>query len=588
MSLPEIWLLDEPWGLLDVEGGRQRIDSVLEASPETEFLTEGARSPCLALPASVESVWHGASRETLPSLSVPFPWGGDKLHLWALPSASKRAETDRIEELNLLGFRWKGREITFSVRQRDCVARPLDKSSEDDEPASSTPSRLQDFLDWQLGSFQELLDLGFPKARPSPWDSTTDAGVVRRGWSVARAAWLREDIEEDDPARMALIVRLARDKRLVQVLEDLCRSPHVILERYRGMERIQRIQELDANCLRWYARQPGRTPVEKAGPNQRLLAVMRRESVDTLENRVLAWTLDRCSLLAQRYLAQNAAHRSRSTRHRDVSRFGNWTRHARRLAPLSDLSIQLPRPVQPNYKLLHHSLYGQVWELYKQLIRNQRLEDDAWRWQRMLWKDSAHQLLCAYLTQPGRWAEGEAYESCTYVRQELSEGRWTVAPRSPGPFRSGAKTIQIIDPADGTVPPAWRPWFGGLGNDLLLLSQSEARGVERAAVTWFVQDWSTDSAPHELRNRCRRALESGLQRLRQERDVHVPMDGLLVFNSPDHTGKRLVDIDEADIDGGRSSLISLQLPPDVHEHVDDVNAGFDLMLDRLLSRRGAA
>ncbi len=588
MSLPVIWLLDDPWGLLDVEGGRQRVDSVLETAPDSEFLTEGARSPCLAVPASVEIVWHGASRDALPSLSIPFPWAGSELRLWALPSTSKRAETERIEDLNLVGFRWKGREISFSVRQRDSVARPIEKSTDDADEASSTSSRLQDFLDWQLGSFQELLDLDFPRERTSPLDSATDAGVVRRGWSVARAAWLREDIEDDDPARMALVVRLARDKRLIQVLEDLCRRPHVILERYRGMERIQRIQELDASCLRWYARQPGRTPVEKAGPNQRLLAVMRRESVDTLENRVLAWTLERCSLLAQRYLAQNAAHRSRSARHRDVSRFGNWTRQARRLPPLSELSIQLPRPVQPNYKLLHHPLYSHVWELYKQLIRNQRLEDDAWRWQRMLWKDSAHQLLCAYLTQPERWSGGEAYESCTYIRQELSDGRWTVAPRSPGPFRIGPSTIHLIDPADGAIPPAWSPWFGSLGNDLLILSQHENRGIERVAVAWFVQDWSTDMAPRELRNRCRRALQAGLQRLRQERDVHVPMDGLLVFNSPDHSGRRQVDIDEVDIDSGRSSLISLQLPPDVHEHVGDVNAGFDLMLDRLLSQRGAA
>jgi hypothetical protein len=102
-------------------------------------------------------------------------------------------------------------------------------------------------------------------------------------WGRLREAWKRAEDEEDP--KMAEIVRQSR--RMQPVLRDLEKRIRRVLRRHRELTPLDRVQEMDRASMVWLSRQPGRTIAERAGSSQRILATVRRENFDTLENRVL-------------------------------------------------------------------------------------------------------------------------------------------------------------------------------------------------------------------------------------------------------------------------------------------------------------
>ncbi|MFM8326932.1 MAG: DUF2357 domain-containing protein, partial [Pirellulaceae bacterium] len=100
---------------------------------------------------------------------------------------------------------------------------------------------------------------------------------------------------------MALIVKLARE--IARLLGQVCENPRVVLRRSREFQNLSSIQEIDAACLRWIARQPGRDIYERAGSRQQLLGVVRKEDTDTLENRVVRDLLHRARVECSNYLS---------------------------------------------------------------------------------------------------------------------------------------------------------------------------------------------------------------------------------------------------------------------------------------------
>ena len=57
---------------------------------------------------------------------------------------------------------------------------------------------------------------------------------------------------------------------------------------------LDRVQEMDRASMRWLSKQPGTTLAQRAGSDQRVLAIVRKENFDTLENRVLHAYLTAC------------------------------------------------------------------------------------------------------------------------------------------------------------------------------------------------------------------------------------------------------------------------------------------------------
>lgn len=98
---------------------------------------------------------------------------------------------------------------------------------------------------------------------------------------------------------------------------------------------------MDRPAMRWLARKPGRTVDERAGAGQRILATVRRETFDTLENSVAHACAGLAADVAREWLL---AHRKAqgSARYRRIDAFRSACRAIAR--HLDDLGIGVERP----------------------------------------------------------------------------------------------------------------------------------------------------------------------------------------------------------------------------------------------------
>lgn len=200
-------------------------------------------------------------------------------------------------------------------------------------------------------------------------------------WPRLRKAWDRAT-DEQDP-RMAEIVRQARD--LPPHLAELRTGLRRILRRYRERVPLDRVQEIDRAAMLWLVRQPGRTVAERAGADQRILAIARHESLDTLENRVLHAYLRLAVRFARQWLAEHAGARH-SERYRRVD---SWRRTCGGFArELAALGVGIAEPDVPaNYALLELRAYREIRSAWIRLLRQDKAEDDLWAWQAQTWTD---------------------------------------------------------------------------------------------------------------------------------------------------------------------------------------------------------
>lgn len=200
-------------------------------------------------------------------------------------------------------------------------------------------------------------------------------------WERLAEAWRRA--EEDSDPRMAEIVRQAR--LLPAHLSSLEGRIRRVLRRRRERVPLDRVQEMDRSSMIWLARQPGRSIAERAGGEQRVLAIARHENFDTLENRVLRAYARLASLVARQWLREHR-HASAAQRYRAVE---GHARRCRRIdRELADLGVGIAESgVTPNYVLTENRDYRIVREAWIRLLRQELLEDDLWAWQAQSWTD---------------------------------------------------------------------------------------------------------------------------------------------------------------------------------------------------------
>jgi hypothetical protein len=212
--------------------------------------------------------------------------------------------------------------------------------------------------------------------------------------------FLDEFIEyrDEDEAARGLIVKIA--EKMPSYLRDIAFGPKRILRRLREESRLDRIQELDVHCLLDFAQRPGRTAVEKAGQKQRLLAVKRQETLDTLENRVALDFCRRCVLAIRSFQDQNEHvlpydeddQPKGSKRLAQVMKYGKYC-HAYLQDPVwAEVSTLLEPCRTPNYALAQNPLYVEVWREYLKLLRYANLRETVWRWPRKTWSDVARMI----------------------------------------------------------------------------------------------------------------------------------------------------------------------------------------------------
>lgn len=181
---------------------------------------------------------------------------------------------------------------------------------------------------------------------------------------------------EDGELPASLVGELA--EHLSPRLERLHGNLRRRLTRARAEVPLARVRELDPVCMRVNAVRAGRTIVEKAGPRQQLVAVVRVERFDTVENRVLIATSRRIARDASAILQQAAGHERRKPRVRALRRL---LRAAQAILERTELAaVTGPRPGdQPSNALLGDRDYRAVWRTHRLLLEQEERFAFEWR-----------------------------------------------------------------------------------------------------------------------------------------------------------------------------------------------------------------
>lgn len=202
-------------------------------------------------------------------------------------------------------------------------------------------------------------------------------------WENLTQAWDRAE-KEDDP-RMAEIVRQAAE--LDPVLKEFQKRIRRVLRRHKELTSLDRVQEMDQASMRWLARQPGRTIAQRAGASQRILAVVRHEDFDTLENRVVHSYLNLATDVGRAWLREHPRAVG-SKRYQSVAAFAKLCKTT--AAKLKDLGIgRANTDITPNYVLLENQSYRLIREAWEALLKREKALDELWAWQAQTWTDFA-------------------------------------------------------------------------------------------------------------------------------------------------------------------------------------------------------
>ena len=191
---------------------------------------------------------------------------------------------------------------------------------------------------------------------------------------------------DDKQPPLKIIVKIAAEDfdSLLLILDN----PRKILRRDRQLVELSRIQQLDNFCIRWYARQPGYTAEQKAGERQKLMGVVRYESVNTLENRVLKQYLKYCSAEGHRYI-RNYRYKYKGTdRILLVQRFIALVDKGLGMPEMAEIS-DLHGVPGPNYTLQNNVLYRKIWHSFMLLANHISLLELLWKNRHKLFHETA-------------------------------------------------------------------------------------------------------------------------------------------------------------------------------------------------------
>lgn len=412
--------LDEPWGLLS---RTEEATRSAEDCGAAEICGRGSPRAVTRMGAGIK--W-GGGLGVPPTCSLPFRWRGGIYTSSHLPCTHLPLGCE--QSLPLTWTAQAGGSMS-GLTQRNVMTRP---GSSEEKPSDSAVS-LEIFVNWLLNSFQEL---GHGELEGL---DCVAGGLVRRTWDYANRVWLDPDGTEP---RIELIIRMAQDQPLLRALESISLNPRRILLRVREKTPLARVQEMDAGCIRYYARQPGRTAIQKAGTRQVLLSVQRSASHDTLENRVACWTLANLRKRAVHWKRLQTEKARASQRSRAVSSLAKQSAIYGSAEALSTVRHHsLTHPVHANYPLMMEHRYKRVYRAYRELLKYQKITDEGWTWRRVLWSEGVSQLVSCALRRI--WSE--LHGSSAYYRTEPDRGRWTVAPCAAGPFRTPRGAMFVVD-----------------------------------------------------------------------------------------------------------------------------------------------
>ena len=317
--------------------------------------------------------------------------------------------------------------------------------------------------------------------------------------------------EQSEPRR-ALIVKIAEDMamRLPQTVTGLRK----ILVRERKLIPVSRLVETDRACLQWYIKQTGRNMAEKAGNQQKLMGITRKESHNVHENRILKDFLKRCSKESARYRkveeSVNSAY-GETRRGQLVTSFDGLCRELSKAPVFHQISKPIPGTA-PNYVLLNDFRYREIWKWYCKLLRHEDDEDRLWDWQSRTWADVSRLLvnaaLVSHIKNPPNGhliTVEDIYQAALHIRREQSLGCRTLSGSEPGPFlikqNKHGKTIlravlEVVHP-EIAEKNATGKFLGATGAHLYLILQplNKIETVKKVLLIWAVNTAGSTCAP---------------------------------------------------------------------------------------------
>ena len=362
----------------------------LEASSEEPFV---AGRPCVTVPDDIEEICVDVCESALPRVGSWKKNEGEGWCKFELPAS--RADTSdnaSAEDMHLTMLAahsdsWSdsisvpgGLLPAYVLQEKDDYEKlaGINGFSENHDPLRGRSLGAQIFID----NYLDFINGTYEQSRSHAmgWEGNV-SGLAIRSLARVLARW-RKITDKSEP-RMALIVKLA--KELPDVLADVCRRPRQVLRRVRQRQDIDKIQELDDACLRWLARQPGRDIIEKAGPKQQLLGVLRVEDTDTPENRIVKDLLRRAHRECRRYLVEHRSFQDH-IRVQAVSRFDKLIVSLLQTSAVANVS-PLVGVASPNYVLQYDARYHKLWEAYVPLVQQEKQQDSVWRWRQRAWAE---------------------------------------------------------------------------------------------------------------------------------------------------------------------------------------------------------
>ncbi len=436
--------------------------------PEGASLKARGGRPCLMTPMSVDAVMIADTGEWLPDVGQ---WTDDRRLTWRkfeLPAPTREGELGSVDERIHVRLYSDGRArgvVSVSLegalprlRRPATDTRLFEEHDSSDlhdlarkqgsSPAPALPSR------WGRAAAlaHRMVDRHIELVTRLTESAGREAGSFHDGpggglpvWPLEAVldTWAKVDLA--DNARRPLIVHMART--LPAVLSDVCMHPRKVLARERRLQDAGQISEVDADCLRWLARQPGRTVAEKSGVKQRAMGIARVENADTLENRLVRDLLRRAMTACRRYLDDHGTI-SPPDDVADVERFQATIGRLWQTSPIASVG-QLTGVPRPNHALQHDRRYHTLWKAYVQLLRQQVEQDQAWRWRHRIWAEACGLALLGALKQaaPGV-PRASALQSDVLLRNGQVCGRFIDERSGIGRFDvihgETASTIQLL------------------------------------------------------------------------------------------------------------------------------------------------
>ena len=355
-----------------------------------------------------------------------------------------------------------------------------------------------------------------------------DKGASAVPW-MEMPAYIRTYAEERKTQKRSLIVSIAEE--MPQHVQELVRSARRVLIHERRLLPAARAAEMDSGCLHWYFRQPGLTPVQKASANrQRLQAMSRRETFNTLENRVFREFLLRCVRECRQYVRVICAGASDAGYAGEVNRFGVICQELLKNPIWEDVE-DLESGVRSNYVLQSDARYRIIWDLYQKLLRKQDEEDWMWAWQGRTWVDICTLLLGASLLELSSGRKGAvslsplARAGCSFLGEQV-QGSRVVSGSEPGPFllshgehRAVLELVHARQAERHDVASA----LGGTGGSLFFVLKPLGRkkATPSVLVTWPVHTLS--STRRQDFQAVRRSAEQGLGKQSQLINMRYPV-----------------------------------------------------------------